>query len=194
MLSAFHYLRIFLFPLHPVHSSQNSEPGKLQDFFQNEFRRIFMLITDIIDRLISLCNLDNDAIKSYDIAIKKISEQDISSSIKAFREDHVRHVESLTRIITGLGGAHPIPTGGDIRGLFLGAITALQSSFGTEGALKGLQGGEKITTRSYEDAVGQDFPPDILSVLSRNYQDEKVHFEQVTKMIDSSAWENRRAA
>jgi competence protein ComEA len=153
-----------------------------------------MLITDIIDNLVSLCNLDNDAIKSYDIAIKKVSEPDISSHIKAFRDDHVRHVESLTRIITGLGGAHPIPSGGDIRGLFLGAATALQSSFGTEGALKGLQGGEKITTRSYEDAVGKDFPPDILSVLSQNYQDEKVHLDQITKMIDSRAWEHKRAA
>lgn len=153
-----------------------------------------MLITDIIDNLISLCNLDNDAIKSYDIALEKVSEQDISLKIKAFRDDHVRHVESLTRIITGLGGAHPAPGGGDIRGLFLGAITALQSSFGTEGALKGLQGGEKITTSSYENAVGQDFPPDLLSVLSRNYQDEKVHLEQITNMIDSRAWEHRQAA
>jgi hypothetical protein len=153
-----------------------------------------MLITDIVDKLLSLCNLDNDAIKSYDIAIKKINEQDVSQNIKAFRDDHVRHAESLTRIITGLGGAHPIPPGGDIRGIFLGAITAVQSSIGTEGALKGLQGGEKITTRSYEDAVGQDFPPDILSVLSRNYQDEIVHLDQINKMIDSRAWEHKHAA
>lgn len=153
-----------------------------------------MLITDIIDNLLALCNIDNDAIMSYNIALKKIKEEDISSNIKAFRDDHVRHVESLTRIITGLGGAHPIPSGGDIRGIFLGAITALESSFGTEGALKGLHGGEEITTRSYENAVGQDFPPDILSVLSLNYQDEIVHLDQINKMIDSRAWEHKRAA
>lgn len=153
-----------------------------------------MLITDIIDNLISLCNLDNEAITSYDVGLKKITEQDISSTIKKNRDDHIRHVESLTRIIIGLGGAHPIPTGGNIRGLFLGAITALESSTGTEEALEGLQGGEKITTRSYEDAVGLDFPPDILSVLSRNYQDEIVHLDQINKLIDSRAWEHRRAA
>jgi hypothetical protein len=163
-------------------------------YLTNEFRRITMLITDIIDNLLSICNLESDAIKSYDIAIKKINEEDISSHVKTFRDDHVRHVESLTRIITGLGGAHPVPSSGDIRGLFLGAITSLQSSFGTEGALKGLLDGEKITNRSYEDAVGQDFPPDILSVLSRNYLDEIVHLEQINKMIDSRAWEHKRAA
>ena len=153
-----------------------------------------MLITDIIDNLVSLCNLDNDAIKSYDIALKKITEQDIHETIKTFRDDHVRHVDSLTRIITGLGGSHPPPLGGDIRGLFLSSATLLQSSIGSEGALRGLQGGEKVTNRSYEDAVAQNFPPDILSVLSRNYQDEKVHLDKITEMINSRAWEHRQAA
>jgi hypothetical protein len=152
-----------------------------------------MLITDIIDNLISLGNIDKDAIKSYDLALKKITQQDIALTIKTFRDDHVRHVDSLTHIITGLGGSE-LPPGGDVRGLLLGAVTALQSSIGTEGALKGLLSGEKITNRSYEDAIGLDFPPDILSVLSRNYQDERVHLDQINNMLDSRAWEHKKAA
>jgi hypothetical protein len=152
-----------------------------------------MLISDIIDNLTSLYNLDNDAIKSYDSALKKISENDIYESIKRFREDHARHVDSLSHIITGLGATLP-SSSGDLRGLFLGAATSLQSLIGTEGALKGLQSGEKITNKSYEDAVGQDFPPDILSVLSRNFQDERVHLDYINKALDSRIWEQQRAA
>jgi uncharacterized protein (TIGR02284 family) len=152
-----------------------------------------MLINDIIEKLISLCNLDNDAIKSYDSALKKITEEGIHDTIKGFRDDHARHVDSLSRIIGGLGGTVP-SSSGDIRGLFLGGMTALQSITGTEGALKSLESGEKITNKSYEDAVGQDFPPDILSVLSRNYQDEKMHLEYVSKALETRMWEKKRAA
>lgn len=152
-----------------------------------------MLISDIIEKLTSLCNLDNDAIKSYDSALKKINEEGIHDTIKGFRDDHARHVDSLSRIITGLGGTAP-STSGDVRGLFLSGMTALQSITGTEGALKSLESGEKITNKSYEDAVSQDFPPDILSVLSRNYQDEKMHLEYVSKALETRIWEKKRAA
>ncbi len=152
-----------------------------------------MLISDIIEKIISICNLDSDAIKSYDSALKKITEESIHDTIKGFRDDHARHVDSLSRIIAGLGGTAP-STSGDVRGLFLGGMTALQSITGTEGALKSLESGEKITNKSYEDAVGQDFPPDILSVLSRNYQDEKMHLEYVSNALETRMWEKKRAA
>lgn len=152
-----------------------------------------MLISDIIDNLISLYNIEIDAIKRYDSALKKISEKDINESIKKFRDDHARHVESFARIINGLGATLP-SSSEDLQGLFSGAAASLQSLIGTEGALEGLQSEEKITTKSYEDAVEQDFPPDILSVLSRYYQDEKVHLDHLNKALYSRIWEQRHAA
>jgi uncharacterized protein (TIGR02284 family) len=152
-----------------------------------------MIISDILEKLTSLYNLDNDAIKSYDSALKKIDDKALSTNIELFRDDHVRHVDNLARIISALGGSLPT-TPGDIRGLFLSGATTLLSMTSTEGALKGLQSGEKITNKSYEDAVEQDFPPDILSVLSRNYQDEKVHLDYVNKALASRSWDQRRAA
>jgi uncharacterized protein (TIGR02284 family) len=152
-----------------------------------------MLIPDIIEKLTSLCNLDSDAIKSYDATLKKIDEEGIHDTIKGFRDDHVRHVDSLSRIITGLGGTAP-SFSGDYRALFLGGMITIQGITGIEGALKGLESGEKITNKSYENAVSQDFPPDILSVLSRNYQDEKMHLEYVSKALETRLWEKKRAA
>jgi hypothetical protein len=152
-----------------------------------------MHINETIDKLISICNLDNDAIRSYNEALKHIDNQKISSQIQKYRDDHKRHVDELSRLITTLGGAPPVESG-DIRGLSLSGATALQGLFGTEGALKALQTGEMVTNKSYANAIEQDFPLDILAVLKENYRDEKIHLEYVNKVLIDKSWENRKAA
>jgi uncharacterized protein (TIGR02284 family) len=148
---------------------------------------------EIIDVLKSLCNLDKDAIQAYDISLKNIANQDINSRIQKFKEDHQRHVDTLSDLIKSLGGTPPSGAG-DIRGMFMSGLSAIQGLGGDEGALKGLQNGEKVTNKSYKDALTHDLPQDVFNIVNKNYEDEKIHLEYINATLESRVWENRKAA
>ncbi len=148
---------------------------------------------DAVRKLSSLMKLDIDAAKGYDTALDHIKDPAIHSQISKYRDDHLRHVDNLSTLISSLGETPPSRSP-DLRGLFLGGATFIQSISGTEGALKGLETGEKMTNDAYSDAVKQDFPPDILNVLLSNYQDEKIHINYVRSALETKSWEKRKAA
>ncbi|MFP4162929.1 MAG: ferritin-like domain-containing protein [Chitinispirillaceae bacterium] len=144
---------------------------------------------EIIKKLSSLMKLDYDATQAYEKALDNISDMDIKARIRKYHDDHMRHVDNLSDIITGLGGTPP-ERSSDIRGLFLSGVAALQGITGTGGALKSLQSGEKITNKSYNDAVHQDFPLDIKNVLEGNFRDEQIHMEYINSMLETKPYKD----
>lgn len=142
---------------------------------------------EIVEKLSSLMKLDYDAAQAYEKAIENISETDIKAKIRKYHDDHMRHVDNLSDLITRFGGTPPERSTG-IRGLFLSGTTALTGLTGTGGALRGLQSGEKITNRSYSDAVHQDFPLDVKTVLENNFRDEQVHIDYINGMLETKPY------
>ncbi len=143
---------------------------------------------EVADRLRSLCQLDIDAIHAYNKAVEHISEMDIKNAIVKFRDDHERHVKDLSDQIRSYGG-NPPGFSKDFKGFMLQAFTSIRSVTGTEGALKAMQGGEKMTNKSYGDAVSQDFPPMVMGLLKRNYEDEQRHLSYIEQCINNRVWE-----
>lgn len=143
---------------------------------------------EIADRLKSLCQLDIDAIHAYKKANEHIDVAGIKKTISQFQSDHERHVSTLSDMIRNYGGEPP-EFSKDFKGFLLQAFASIRSVTGTEGALNALQGGEKMTTNAYSDAVSQDFPPMVLVLLRRNYEDERRHLNYIEQSINNRIWE-----
>ncbi len=149
-----------------------------------------METNEMIEKLNSLIRLDNDALSSYNKVIDVIDEPTLKTEITRFRDDHKRHVSVLSELVKSYGGS-PSTQEKDIRGVFLGGATALQSLFGVEGALKALQTGEKVTNKNYSDAVQWNVPEDVKIVLRDNYGDEQRHLRFVETALRDKVWEKR---
>ena len=148
---------------------------------------------DVIDRLNDLIKLDIDASRAYGQALDNIDHPDIKSHMTRYRDDHDRHVTELQAAVRGLGGS-PAEMTPDIKGYFIEGFTALRSMTGTEGALKAMQTNERLTNSRYQDAVKElaGAPAEVMTLLDRNYADERLHLEYVTRALDTRAWEARR--
>ncbi|NLL13114.1 MAG: ferritin-like domain-containing protein [Fibrobacter sp.] len=149
-----------------------------------------METNEMIDKLNSLIRLDNDALSSYNKVIEVIEEATLKAEITRFRDDHKRHVSVLSELVKSYGGEASTEQK-DIRRLFLGGATALQSLFGVEGALKALHTGEKITNKNYSESVQWDVPEDVKTVLKENYADEQRHIRFVESALRDKVWEKR---
>ncbi len=142
---------------------------------------------EIADKLISLCQLDIDAIHAYNKATGNIDQLDIKNSIAKFQGDHERHVKELSDMIRSYG-SEPPEFSKDFKGFMLQAFTSIRSVTGIEGALKALRGGEKMTNRAYDDAVKQNFPPLVMVLLRRNYDDEQRHLNYIDQALNNRIW------
>ncbi|OGW37942.1 MAG: hypothetical protein A2010_13170 [Nitrospirae bacterium GWD2_57_9] len=143
---------------------------------------------EVADRLKSICQLDIDAIHAYIKANDHIEQMDIKSNISKFQSDHARHVKDLSDMIRSYGGEPP-EFSKDFKGFLLQAFASIRGITGTEGALKALRGGEKMTNSSYHDAVSQDFPPMVMVLLRRNYDDEQRHISYIDQCLNTRVWE-----
>lgn len=137
---------------------------------------------DIIDRLQSLARLDIDAANAYAQAIKEIDIPIIRAELEKFKDDHDRHFYALSEEISSMGGNVPKKSP-DIKGFFISGFTFIRSQMGNVSALKAMETNEKLTNKSYSEAVAMDFPEKILSLLELNYEDEKQHLQYVQTQI-----------
>jgi uncharacterized protein (TIGR02284 family) len=143
---------------------------------------------EIADKLASICQLDIDAIHAYIKANDHVDMPEIRNTISRFQADHARHVKDLSDMIRNYGGEPP-EFSKDFKGFLLQAFASIRSMTGTEGALKALRGGEKMTNQAYDDAVSQSFPPMVLVLLKRNYEDEQRHINYIDQCLSNRVWE-----
>lgn len=147
----------------------------------------------LCDHLISLVQLDIDAVHAYSHAIDRIDIQEIKTELTRFRGDHEQHVRDLSPIIQRLGGEAP-EFKPDFKGYFIQGMTALRSITGNEGALKAMKTNEQLTNKTYDTALGWDLPADVRSIVQKNRDDERRHLAYITECIERKAWEKRQAA
>ena len=141
-----------------------------------------MASTDMIKNLSSLVQLDIDASHAYDQAIEQIDTLSIRNELIKFRGDHERHIDELSALIRKLGGTPP-ERSRDFKGYLIEGFTALRSSTGTEGALKAMQGNEKLTNKQYDKARSYDLTPEAKTLVERNYLDEVAHLKYIESVL-----------
>lgn len=147
---------------------------------------------EIVKKLKSLCQLDIDAMHAYKQAKDHIEQVDINNNIIQFQADHGRHVQDLSEVIRSYG-EQPPEFSKDFKGFLLEAFAAMRSATGTEGALKALRGGEKMTNKQYGEAVKWDWPPNIMSLIQQNYNDEQRHLSYIEQCLSDRAWTKKAA-
>lgn len=136
----------------------------------------------VIKRLKKLMQLDVDAVRAYEQALKHIDDPKIHAAIDSFKDDHQRHIGDLAGAISSLG-AQPPSLKPDVKGVFLEGFTALRSATGQEGALKAMKGNEKLTNRSYAEALKDPLPADVEALVRRNYEDEQRHLAYIERVL-----------
>lgn len=144
--------------------------------------------------LMSLAQLDIDAIELYEAAMKRVGHPEIHAKLAEFRVDHARHVQDLNGLIVARGGhalAHP-----DLKGAVLKAATAATSMLGTEAAMIAMVGNEELTNRSYDVALKLDWDPEARGLIEKNLSDERRHLEWFKMAAMKRPWahEEREAA
>ena len=60
--------------------------------------------TDFVEMLCNLVQLDLDAMEAYDAAMARVQKAEYREQLEAFKGDHVRHSEELSKIVKDLGG------------------------------------------------------------------------------------------
>ncbi|MEW6056255.1 MAG: DUF2383 domain-containing protein [Bdellovibrionota bacterium] len=144
---------------------------------------------ELVSRLHTLVKLDIDAVRAYEQAMEKIEVVSIRNQLEQFKADHERHITELSEAIQRFGGEAP-KMSPDLKGFLIEGFTALRSVTGTEGALKAMQMNEKLTNKTYEDAISWNVPADIRTVLVRGLDDERRHLEYIQHAIESRIWES----
>jgi uncharacterized protein (TIGR02284 family) len=135
----------------------------------------------MIDRLNELIALDHDAVGAYEAAIDRIDVEFLRSRLREFQSDHVRHIQELSRVVVGLGGKPREKP--DVKGFFLKGFTAITSVMGNEAALKAMQGNEKLTNRTYEQAMRESWPEEVRVIIERNFRDEQRHLAFIEESL-----------
>jgi rubrerythrin len=74
--------------------------------------------------------------------------------------------------------------------MFIKGMTAIQSMAGDEMALKAMQTNERLTNRTYQEALDDaDLPDDVREIVARNRADEARHLTWVEKALAERLWE-----
>ena len=144
----------------------------------------------VIALMRDLVHLDVDAIHAYDQALKNIDVAHIRSQLERAKADHERHISELSAAIVDLGGTAPVIRR-DMKGLLIEGMTALRSAMGTEQSLRAMQTNEKLTNKTYQEALDdRALPDDVREVVLKNRADEARHLDWINKALDQRLWES----
>lgn len=142
-------------------------------------------VSEIVDGLNDLLQLDHDAIGAYDIAIEKLQDRDHANQILGFRRDHERHIQELNTLIAGLGGVaknHP-----HLTGPFKQALQSLGAMGGDQGVLVSFRTNELQVRSKYDTyaARANRWPQNVKRVIDANALDEERHYRWVADTLQA---------
>jgi rubrerythrin len=130
--------------------------------------------TDLNSLLKNLVELDFDAIQAYDAAIARLKSPVYQNRLAAFREDHVRHTEELSRVLRDCGCAPP--KGPDIKRVLTEGKVRLAGLVGDRAILFAMKTNETDTNVAYERATRSGtVTPQLRDILRDCLLDERRH-------------------
>lgn len=126
-------------------------------------------------RLADLAQLDRDAARACERALRGVDRPDLHARLVAFVRDHDRHAEELSAALRVGGEAAP-EEGAALRGRLLKGVSAVRAAMGTSGALAGAILVEATVNRAY-DAVLADptLPADTRPLVRAHWEEVKRH-------------------
>jgi rubrerythrin len=140
-------------------------------------------ISEVVDGLNDLLQLNHDAVAAYDIAIQSLRDADHADQISGFRRDHERHITELREQITRLG-AKP-----EERLHMTGPLkTGLQraGSFGGDAGILIAWRINELQVRTKYDRYASKatyWPEDIKRLIDRQALVEERHYEWVVNLL-----------
>lgn len=146
-----------------------------------------------IMKLRRLCQLDIDAMGTYDAALARVNVAALKEKLMEFRADHLRHVVALNHELVKLG-AREVRERPDLKGALLKGFTAVTSMLGNEAALLAMVGNEALTNRTYRAALRLDWNAEQRAMLERHFNDERRHLEWIREAAKTRHWAPRREA
>lgn len=131
----------------------------------------------LIAELNDLLQLDHDAIASYSLAIKELSDPTLKETLTQYRGDHERHVTELTALITRLGGM-PVQMSHQPTGLFKLITQGMGAAGGDREVLLAFRTNERQARDKYARAAAlSTLPADALDIARRGAADEGRHYD-----------------
>jgi uncharacterized protein (TIGR02284 family) len=124
-----------------------------------------------------LLQLDRDALKAYTVTIRELKNAQYRESVRAFRRDHERHVEELTRLVEQLGGRPAaLP---HASGVFKLGLQGMAGLGGDTAVLMAFRANERQARDKYQRAADMALSPEARAVVIPAAADEARHFEWV---------------
>ena len=109
--------------------------------------------------------------------------------LREFQDDHRRHIVDLKGLIEQYDGQPK--DHGDLKGVLIKGMTAIQAMAGDEMALKAMQTNERLTNRTYQETLGdRALPDDVREIVQRNRNDEARHLDWVNRALSQRLWES----
>lgn len=126
------------------------------------------------DVLTTLARMDLEAALAYDVAAVSAQDARLRDALQSFRDDHLRHVEELNRILKDRGGGPPDGMA-NRTDLLLPAVARLTLPFGSDAALVALLVNEQMTNGVYEMVLEFEWDNEVSELLEKNLSDEQRH-------------------
>lgn len=135
-----------------------------------------------IATLNDLLQLDHDAVGAYGIAIDALTVEAHRQTLRAFRADHERHIEEITRLIQDRGGkpiqAPHLPTG-----VFKLAVQKAGALGGQTALLLAFKANERQGRDKYRRVAESSDDLEVADVLARAAGDEVRHYDWATRTL-----------
>ena len=131
-----------------------------------------------------LIALDYDAADAYQAAIDRIEDSRCKARLAEFKGDHLRHVEELGGILSGMGRTPP--SGGDMKSILTTGKVVMAGLVGDKAILQAMRTNEADTNTAYERAINFDaLTSTTRDTLQRGLQDERRHCEWILETLQT---------
>ncbi|HJU18104.1 MAG TPA: ferritin-like domain-containing protein [Stellaceae bacterium] len=136
----------------------------------------------IEDLLNDLIELDYDAADAYQAAIDRLDDPAFRTTLSEFKRDHLRHIDELGLVLTGLGRTPPKQ--GNLKILLTRGKVIIGGLAGDKAILQAMRTNEADTNTAYERAVQfRDLTSNARDVLDRGLEDERRHCEWILSTL-----------
>jgi hypothetical protein len=140
----------------------------------------------VVAELNDLLTIDHDAVESYGVAIRALTNVGRRETVMRFRSDNERHVADLTRLIRR-GGGVPVDVSGTNGGPLTRAMQEAGGYGGDRAVIAAFKANVAHTSERYTRAATQAgaWPEDVRDCLAAAADDEARHYEWAEDQLES---------
>jgi uncharacterized protein (TIGR02284 family) len=134
------------------------------------------------DLLKDLIQLDHDAAGAYQAAIDRLKDAGFRSALTGFRQDHLRHVDELGALLSGMG--REPPKEGDMKAVLAKGKVVLGGLMGDKAILQAMKTNEDDTNTAYDRATEfKDAPAEAQRAFEQARTDERRHRDWIVATL-----------